>query len=36
MIAFSVTTEPNMVVIHGVFYGGQDYEHLLRETGSDD
>jgi toxin ParE1/3/4 len=32
-IAFSVTSEA--VAIHGVFYGGQDYEMLLRDVEGD-
>lgn len=35
-IAFSVNTSTDIVAIHGVFYGGQDFERLLRDTGSDD
>jgi len=35
-IAFSVNTATAIVVIHGVFYGGQDFEQLLRETDGDD
>lgn len=35
-IAFSVNTATTVVVIHGVFYGGQDFEQVLRETDSDD
>ena len=35
-IAFSIneTTEP--VAIHGIFYGGQNFEVMLREAGHDD
>ena len=29
-IAFSVDEIANIVAIHGVFYGGQDFENLLR------
>ena len=29
-IAFSVDAVANVVAIHGVFYGGQDFENLLR------
>jgi len=35
-IAFSVNDSTEIVVIHGVFYGGQDFEQLLRDTDSDD
>ena len=35
-IAFSVNVSTEMVVIHGVFYGGQDFDQLLRDTNSDD
>jgi plasmid stabilization system protein ParE len=35
-IAFSVDDASTVVVIHGVFYGGQDFVRLLRETASDD
>jgi toxin ParE1/3/4 len=35
-IAFSVNAETTVVAIHGVFYGGQDFEQLLRETDNDD
>ena len=35
-IAFSVNAETIVVAIHGVFYGGQDFEQLLRETDNDD
>jgi toxin ParE1/3/4 len=35
-IAFSVDAESGMVVIHGVFYGGQDFETLLGDTTNDD
>ena len=34
-IAFSVNLTTNIVAIHGVFYGGQDFEQLLRETDDD-
>jgi toxin ParE1/3/4 len=34
-IAFSVDAESGMVVIHGVFYGGQDFETLLGDTTND-
>ena len=34
-IAFSVNVSTEIVAIHGVFYGGQDFEQLLRDTGSD-
>ncbi|MBW4505801.1 MAG: type II toxin-antitoxin system RelE/ParE family toxin [Scytonematopsis contorta HA4267-MV1] len=29
-IAFSVTTD--RVIIHGIFYGGQDYDSLIQES----
>ncbi len=35
-IAFSVNAETSVVAIHGVFYGGQDFEQLLRATENDD
>lgn len=35
-IAFSVNTTSEAVAIHGVFYGGQNFEHNLRETDHDD
>ena len=35
-IAFSVNAATSIVVIHGVFYGGQDFESLLRATEGDD
>ena len=35
-IAFSVNVATEIVAIHGVFYGGQDFEQLLRDTDSDD
>jgi toxin ParE1/3/4 len=35
-IAFSVNAATEIVVIHDVFYGGQDFEELLRDTDSDD
>ena len=35
-IAFSVNTTTAIVVVHGVFYGGQDFEPLLRETDNDE
>ncbi len=35
-IAFSVNTITEAVAVHGVFYGGQDFEHVLRQTMSDD
>jgi plasmid stabilization system protein ParE len=34
--AVSVNTKTTIVAIHGVFYGGQDFEHLLRDTECDD
>lgn len=30
-IAFSVHADSQIVAIHGVYYGGQDFEQLLRE-----
>jgi toxin ParE1/3/4 len=35
-IAFSVNVSTEIVAIHGVFYGGQDFEQVLRDTDSDD
>ena len=35
-IAFSVNTATETVAVHGIFYGGQDFEALLRETEHDD
>jgi toxin ParE1/3/4 len=35
-IAFSVNVSTGVVAIHGILYGGQDFEMLLRETDSDD
>jgi toxin ParE1/3/4 len=35
-IAFSVDVPAGIVAIHGVFYGGQEFEQLLRDTDSDD
>ncbi len=35
-IAFSADAASAVVVIHGVFYRGQDFEPLLRGTASDD
>jgi hypothetical protein len=35
-IAFSVNATTEAVAIHGVFYGGQDFEHALRDTDRDD
>jgi toxin ParE1/3/4 len=35
-IAFSVNAATDTVAIHGVFYGGQDFESVLRDTDSDD
>ena len=35
-IALSVDIPNSIVAIHGVFYGGQDYERLLRDTEGDD
>jgi toxin ParE1/3/4 len=36
MIAFSIDPTRNIVAIHGVFYGGQDFEPVLHETDSDE
>ncbi len=35
-IAFSVDAASALVVIHGIFYGGQDFESLLRDTTTED
>ncbi len=35
-IAFSVSATTAVVTIHGVFYGGQDFEPLLRDSDSDE
>jgi toxin ParE1/3/4 len=35
-IAFSVNNATDTVAIHGVFYGGQDFETLLRDAKGDD
>ena len=35
-IAFSVNHADGTAAIHGVFYGGQDFESVLRETISDE
>lgn len=35
-IAFSVNAASAAVAIHGVFYGGQDFETLLRDAKGDD
>jgi toxin ParE1/3/4 len=35
-IAFSVNATTRAVGIHGVFYGGQDFEQALRDTDTDD
>ena len=35
-IAFSVNDTTAIVTIYGVFYGGQDFEQVLRDTDSDD
>jgi toxin ParE1/3/4 len=35
-IAFSVDTKTETVAIHAVFYGGQDFEQLLRDADRDD
>ena len=34
-IAFSVNSATDTVTIHGVFYGGQDFETLLRDAEGD-
>jgi hypothetical protein len=34
-IAFSVDTATRTVAVHGVFYGGQDFERLLRDPEDD-
>jgi len=34
-IAFSVNAKTAVVTIHGVFYGGQNFEPLLRDADSD-
>ncbi len=34
-IAYSVNISSLTVAIHGVFYGGQDFERVLRETDAD-
>jgi len=36
MIAFSINEATDTVAIHGVFYGGQDFEQLLRLMKDDD
>ena len=35
-IAFSINPSTLTVAIHGVFYGGQDFETALRESDADD
>jgi len=35
-IAFSVDSAMSTVTVHGVFYGGQDFERLLRDNDRDD
>ena len=35
-IAFSIDESRATVAIHGVFYGGRDFERTLRDAGSDD
>ena len=35
-IAFSVNATTEAVAIYGVFYGGQDFETLLRDAEGDD
>jgi toxin ParE1/3/4 len=35
-IAFSVDVPRKTVTVHGVFYGGQDFEQLLRDNENDD
>ena len=32
VIAFAVDEDPDKVSIIGLFYGGQDYESILRDT----
>jgi len=34
-IAFSINNTRNIVAIHGIFYGGQDFEALLHDTDND-
>jgi toxin ParE1/3/4 len=34
-IAFVVHNETNSVIIHGIFYGGQNFEQLLNDTEED-
>jgi len=36
LIAFSVDKKNDIVAIHGIFYGGQNFESLLRDADSDD
>jgi toxin ParE1/3/4 len=31
-IAFSVNAATDTVAVHGIFYGGQDFESVLRDT----
>lgn len=35
-IAFSIGVDAHVVTVHGVFYGGQDFESLLRAIDRDD
>ena len=35
-IAFSINMSEQVVAIHGVFYGGQDFERALRENGENE
>jgi plasmid stabilization system protein ParE len=35
-IAFSINAATDTVAIHGIFYGGQDFETVLRDTDGDD
>lgn len=35
VVAFSVDAATLTVAIHGVFYGGQNFEHILLETEND-
>ena len=35
-LAFSLDPAKETVIIHGVFYGGQDFERSLRDTPGDD
>lgn len=35
-IAFSINAATEAVAVHGVFYGGQDFEQVLRDIADDD